>query len=105
MINSGSLSLISGSTVNIDINGPILGTQYDQLNVTGSVSLGNATLVLNPGFTPAIGNQFVIVNNDGADPVIGEFNGMAEGATTFSAPFRCVSLTKAATETMLFCRP
>lgn len=79
IINSGSLSLTSGSTVNIEINGPNVGSQYDQLNVTGTVSLGNATLNTTLGFAPTAGQVFTIINNDGGDAVTGTFAGLAEG--------------------------
>jgi hypothetical protein len=82
IINSGNLSLSAGSNVNIELNGTTPGTGYDQLNVTGTVSLGNANLNVTTGFTPAIGNTFTIVNNDGADAVTGIFNELPE-ATVF----------------------
>src|SRR5215831_1819970 len=34
IINTGSLTLTSGSTLTIELNGPTVGTQYDQVNVT-----------------------------------------------------------------------
>jgi hypothetical protein len=83
IINSGSLSLTGGSNVDVELNGTTVGTQYDQLNVTGSVSLGGATLNVSTGFTPTPGNTFIIVNNDGNDPVTGTFNSLPEGATVF----------------------
>ncbi len=48
---------------------------YDQVKVTGTVSLGGADLdlALLGGFTPSIGNSFTIVDNDGADAVSGTF--------------------------------
>src|SRR4030095_16509851 len=60
-----------------------LATNHDQLNVTGTVSLGNAALSLSSfnGFTPTIGQTFVIINNDDTDAVTGTFNGLPEGAT------------------------
>ncbi|MEO5623291.1 MAG: Ig-like domain-containing protein, partial [Dokdonella sp.] len=33
-----------------------------------------------PSFIPAQGQQFVLINNDGADPVNGTFNGLPEGS-------------------------
>jgi Dockerin type I domain len=33
------------------------------------------------GFTPSVGNQFVIIDNDGTDAVSGTFAGLSEGAT------------------------
>jgi hypothetical protein len=89
IINSGNVSFLSGSTFAVEIGGTTPGntaTNHDQLNVSGTVSLGNATLSLASfgGFTPTIGQTFVIVNNDGADAVTGTFNGLAEGATITS---------------------
>ncbi|MEP7342572.1 MAG: right-handed parallel beta-helix repeat-containing protein, partial [Acidobacteriota bacterium] len=81
IINSGNFSLVSGSTLNIELNGTMPGTGYDQLNVTGTVSLGGATLNLTSGFVPSPGNSFTIINNDGSDPVTGIFNGLPEGTT------------------------
>jgi len=81
IINSGDLTLVSNSTLAIELvsnAGP--GTGHDQINVTGTVSLGNATLNLTNSFTPVAGTTFVIVNNDSTDAVSGTFNGLPEGA-------------------------
>ena len=55
---------------------------YDQVKVTGTVSLGGATLdaSLIGGFVPGFGNAFTIIDNDGSDAVTGTFAGLAEGA-------------------------
>jgi uncharacterized repeat protein (TIGR02543 family) len=86
IINSGNLSLTAGSTVNIEVNGPIVGTQYDQLNVTGTVTLGSANLnvMVSNAYTPTPGQTFTIVNNDGNDPVTGTFAGLAENDVFYS---------------------
>ncbi len=39
ILNAGNLTLASGSNFNVDINSSIVGTGYDQLNVTGTVNL------------------------------------------------------------------
>ncbi|HEY0545790.1 MAG TPA: cohesin domain-containing protein [Pyrinomonadaceae bacterium] len=83
IINTGNLSLTAGSNLNIELNGTAPGTGYDQINVTGTVSLGGANLNVTTGFTPAIGNSFVIVDNDDGDPVSGAFNGLPEGAVFY----------------------
>lgn len=79
----GNLSLSPGAAVLIKAQGNTLGTGYDQLNVTGTVSLGNCDLapVLLNGFIPAVGDTYRIINNDGTDAVMGTFLGVAEGAT------------------------
>lgn len=48
---------------------------HDQLNVTGSVNLNSARLAPLPwaGFRPTIGDNYVILRNDGTDPVNGTF--------------------------------
>ncbi len=83
LLNTGSVSFTSGSNFNVELNGTSVGTQYDQLNVIGSVNLGGATLnvTLGNGFNPANGNSFTIINNDGNDAIFGTFNGLVEGAT------------------------
>jgi hypothetical protein len=74
----------------VELNGTTPGTGYDQLKVRGSVGLSNATLHATLGFQSAISNSFTIIDNDGADAVIGTFNGLAQGATLFinGIPFR-----------------
>jgi hypothetical protein len=83
ILNTGNLSLNSGGTFSVDLNGTTAGTGYDQANVTGTVSLGSATLsgFLGSGFTPTAGNTFVIINNDSSDLVTGIFNGLPQGAS------------------------
>jgi hypothetical protein len=54
-----------------------------QLNVTGTVNLGGASLgaSISPGFTPTVGQQFTLINNDGVDPVVGTFAAAPQGGT------------------------
>jgi fibronectin-binding autotransporter adhesin len=78
---SGNLTLTLGATYLVELNGAAVGTQYDQTNVIGIVSLGDATLSLTLGFTPILGTTFEIIRNDLGDPVSGTFLGLNEGAT------------------------
>jgi hypothetical protein len=82
----GDLALSLGATYLVDLNGVAVGTQYDQTNVTGIVSLGDATLTLSLGFAPVTGNTFTIINNDGTEQVAGTFNGLLEGAQITAGP-------------------
>ncbi len=69
------------SDLNIDIDGTAPGTQYNQLTVVGSVDLtGVALTFLGSSYIPAAGDTFLIVDNDGADAIIGIFTGLVEGA-------------------------
>lgn len=69
------LTLALGSQLPVALNGATPGVDFDQLSVTGTVDLGGATLDLSvmAGFTPTVGDEFVLIDNDVADPVIGSF--------------------------------
>jgi autotransporter-associated beta strand protein len=76
----GTLTLAGGATFFEEMDGTGAGTQYDQTHVSGALSLGGATLALALGFTPAIGEVFTIIANEGLLPVSGSFAGLPEGA-------------------------
>lgn len=65
--------------LSIVINGTIEDTEYTQLAVTGSVNLNGVNLVISGLHNPAFNQTFVIVDNDGVDPIIGTFAGLPEG--------------------------
>ncbi|MBA3784063.1 MAG: VCBS repeat-containing protein [Acidobacteria bacterium] len=81
-INNGLTFTANGNYV-CKISGTTAGANgYDQLNVIGAVSLNNARLVPLPfgTFRPAIGDSFVILRNDGTDPINGTFLNAPENA-------------------------
>ncbi|HEX5218042.1 MAG TPA: autotransporter-associated beta strand repeat-containing protein [Verrucomicrobiae bacterium] len=69
------------SSMNFEIAGTTPGTGHDQIIVNGAVTLNNVTLNVSSTAAGAIGNQYVIIVNDGADAVSGTFNGLPEGST------------------------
>jgi hypothetical protein len=77
--NTGNLAL--GGIFLVEIEGATLGTQYDNTNVTGTVTIAGGTLTLAGAYVPVAGDSFTIIANDGADAVTGTFAGLAEGAT------------------------
>jgi hypothetical protein len=81
----GDLTLRLRTTLAVSLNGPTAGAGYDQLKVRGNVNLassfGASALALTFGYTPAIGDKFTIIDNDGADAIVGAFDGWPEGAT------------------------
>lgn len=82
---TGDAQIDAGATNFVQIFGPTA-PGYDQLNVTGTVTLGgNLGVGLLPPpfppFVPPLGSAFTIVNNGGTDPVVGTFAGLPEGAT------------------------
>jgi hypothetical protein len=71
ILNTGNLTL-GGGNLALEFNGSTAGTGYDQINVTGTVSLSaNTNLTLSFGYIPAIGDKFTIINNDLADALTG----------------------------------
>ncbi len=81
-INNGLTFTANGNYV-CKINGTTAGANgHDQLNVIGAVSLNNARLIPLPfgTFRPAIGDSFVILRNDGTDPINGTFLNAPENA-------------------------
>ncbi|HAH43736.1 MAG TPA: hypothetical protein DCM07_02565, partial [Planctomycetaceae bacterium] len=79
VVIDGDLKLDGNDIVDIEVNGTIAGTQYDQFVVNGDLALGGATLNLIDGHTPGIAESFILIKNDGPNPVTGTFNGYPEG--------------------------
>jgi hypothetical protein len=77
---TGRLTFGNNPTLSLVINGTF-DNQYDQLKVVGEIDLTGAGLEFQG--TPALPGSpiFVIVNNDGTDPITGTFTGLPEGAT------------------------
>ena len=82
--NTGNLTLASGSTLNIVINGNIVGSGYSQVNVTGTASVTGSNLNISGGRTGHDGTVLTFINNDAADAITGAFAGLSQGASTGS---------------------
>ncbi len=76
--NIGNLTLAANSTFVVELNATTPGSGHDQVDVTGLVSLNGANLSYTLGLIPVLGDQFVIIHNDGADPVTGTFTGLPQ---------------------------
>jgi len=76
---------------------------YDVLTVTGLVTLGDALLGGEIGFTPGSNDTFFILVNEGPDAVNGTFSGIAQGGTveldgaTFNVSYEGNAATEALT--------
>jgi hypothetical protein len=81
LLNTGSLSLSPISSLLMEINGTTAGSLYDQALVTGTVSLGGATLSLAGTYLPTLNETFVLIQNDGTDPVAGTFAGLPNNSS------------------------
>ena len=59
----GNVTLGSSATLDIELGGLTLGTQYDQVHVTSQLTLGGALdVTLINGFTPALSEKFDILD-------------------------------------------
>jgi hypothetical protein len=85
-LTSVTLAFAPGANLAIALNGPTVGTQYNQLSVKGDINLTGVNLLLSGTLTPTVGETFTIVNNQGSHPIIGTFNGLPEGAVIRDFP-------------------
>ena len=96
-LTTGGLALTQGGNFNVELGGTGAG-QYDQIVVLspgtvrlngggmGGGGLGGVTLNLSlvNGFTPAVGQQFTIIDNRGPSALVGKFFGPINQGTTFN---------------------
>jgi autotransporter-associated beta strand protein len=82
ILQTGPVTLGINTNFNVDINGPIAGTGYDQLKITGSVSINGSNLNVTTGTGLSLGQTFYIVLNDGSDAITGTF---AQGSSVVSS--------------------
>ncbi|AEB56763.1 Ig-like domain-containing protein [Ectopseudomonas mendocina] len=76
---NGNLTLASGSTLALDINGTTAGTGYDRVVVNGTVDVSGAALAVTHGYAAGSGDSYTVIVNDAADAVTGTFSGVSEG--------------------------
>jgi len=84
ILHTGDFTLNSGSNFSVDLEGPVAGTDYDQVFVTGAANLNGdnltgSNLLINTALGLAVGEHLFIVESTGA--VTGTFAGLADGAT------------------------
>ena len=79
-LGAGPAQFRPGSTFEVEFNGyaPV---DCDRLDVNGTATIDNAELTVSWGFVPAVGDTFTIIDNDGADAVVGTFNSLPDGAS------------------------
>jgi hypothetical protein len=83
ILDTGNLLLRAHAHFAVQLGGANPGPHgFDQIDVTGTVQLAGATLDLSliGAFHGHKGETFEIISNDGTDPVVGHFAGLAEGA-------------------------
>ncbi len=81
---TGNYSLNAGGTLRLALNGNTAGTQYDQVVVSGTVTLGGALdVVAGPNLAP--GSTFTIINKAGTATTGTTFTGKANNSQFTSA--------------------
>lgn len=88
----GNLTLDAASTFVAEIEGTTPGTTHDQVESSGSITLGDAKLSLPSTFTATAGTAIVLLNNTGGTGVGGNFAGLPEG-TRFVAGGQMFSIS------------
>jgi autotransporter-associated beta strand protein len=81
ILNSGNVSFATTSAYSVNLDGTTPGSGYDQLNATGTVTLGPFAILevtTSAGFAPAVGSTFVIIQSTNA--ISGTFPAFPEGA-------------------------
>ena len=78
VLSAGNVALNMNTRLIIDLNGTP--GNHDQLRVNGSVDLRDAEMSVALGYAPTPGDSFVIVENDGNDPITGNFLHFPEGS-------------------------
>ena len=78
---ANGLTIASGGTLSVDIAGSAAGTGYDQVSVTGTVTVTGATVTVTHSYVPGTGDTYRLISNDGTDAITGTFASLAEGGT------------------------
>ncbi len=73
----GDFTQYGAGVLNIQIGGTTVGTQYNQLAVTGGVELsGTIAILLANGFRPQVGNQFSVIKYASRSGEFSTYNGL-----------------------------
>jgi autotransporter-associated beta strand protein len=80
ILSGGNVTFDSNTTYVATINGTTVGTQYNQLSVTGNVSLGGANLSATVGYVPTPGDSYTLITTSGGT-ITGTFAGLPQGQT------------------------
>jgi autotransporter-associated beta strand protein len=90
ILSTPTLTLGGALALAVELNGAVPGSGYDRLAVASQVSIGNASLQVTRGYTPAADTTFTIIDNASGTPVFGSFANLSQNALFFidGYPFR-----------------
>ena len=89
-VTSGNVTMTSGATFAVALNGTMTGTSYSQLVVDTSgyvISLNGANLNAVVGYTPGAGDNLFVIRNLTGNPINGTFAGLPPGSQVPGTPF------------------
>ena len=82
----GTFSLATNALLSVNIVGTAPATGYDQILVSGAVTLGgNLRVMLAGGFTPTLNESFTLIDQTGTDTTTGTFANAPAGLYTDAA--------------------
>jgi Ca2+-binding RTX toxin-like protein len=75
ILHTGNVAIASGGDFSVELGGTTPGTEHDQLDVTGTVNVAGANLLIQfvNGLVTSAGDSFLVIKNDGVDAVTGKF--------------------------------
>ncbi|MBN1756808.1 MAG: DUF2341 domain-containing protein, partial [Chitinispirillaceae bacterium] len=82
------VTFTSDGIFSVQADGTTPDSEHDQLimsNAGGTVTLDGATLSFTFGGMPEIDDYFIIIDNQGSDPISGTFNGITQGGTIIAS--------------------
>ena len=82
ILHTADFTFLPGSLFEVEIDGPSAGNgpgYHDQLDIAGTILIDEAWLGIAQTSAPDPLAELVIINNDGTDPVVGNFAGLQEG--------------------------
>src|SRR5262249_7951972 len=77
---TGSLTFGNTNAIEYDIKGSAASGNNDQVQVSGQAILNDANTVIRLGTVPAMGESYMLIDNDGNDPVVGGLRYFASGS-------------------------
>lgn len=80
VLNTGSVAFDSDATFEVELGGLAAGSEHSKLSVQGTVTLGGSALSLSETFSSQPNDSFVVIANDGVEPIVGTFQGLPEGS-------------------------
>src|SRR5262249_7590341 len=82
ILTCSNLFLASTATLNVELSGRNAGTGYDQVNGRGTntITRPHLALAINMTNPVSVGDELVLIQNDGGDAITGTFTGLAEGS-------------------------